>query len=41
MVLASYASSDTVWTVTASDVTGGGDHSYAIGAYAICATVAP
>jgi isocitrate lyase len=38
--LASYPSSDTVWTVTTPDVTSGGDHSYSITAYAICANVA-
>jgi len=41
LVLASFPSSDTVWTVSGSDMTGGGDRSYAIRAYAICATVAP
>jgi hypothetical protein len=40
MVLSSYPSSDTEWTVSASDMTGGGDRSYAVRAYAICATVA-
>jgi hypothetical protein len=40
-VLESYPSSDTEWTVSASDMTSGGDHSYAIGAFAICANVAP
>ena len=40
LVVASYPSADDTWTVTGSDMTGGGEHSYAIRAYAICATVA-
>ena len=40
LVLASYPSTDDTWTVSANDLTSGGDHSYAIQAYAICATVA-
>jgi hypothetical protein len=43
LVLSSAPTSDTVWTVTANSMTSGGgvDRSYALRAYAICATVAP
>jgi hypothetical protein len=41
MVLSSYPTSATVWSVSTSDMTQGGDHSYAVRAYAVCANIAP
>ena len=38
-VVASFPSSATVWTVSTGDMTSGGDHSYSVRAYAICANV--
>jgi hypothetical protein len=39
IITSSYPSSDTVWTATGSVITGGGDQSYSLQAFALCATM--